>query len=813
MPPAFVIRSAALHCFAALCLLTASPARVAGFGTATGTVIDGPDGLPLPGVTVSLAKEPDGEKVQTANTDKRGAFVFGGLSAGTYAVTYATQGEDVQKNSVFAVTADRPSVDLGKLILAPTQNLKLEKVEVTAHRQESYNAVDSKVYNVGRDIQSSAGSASDLLQNIPSVQVDIDGNVSLRGNSDVLILIDGKPSALMSAANQADALEQMSASTIDRIEVITSPSAKYKADGTAGIINIVTRRRKNPGYSGLLRVNVGNDGRSNYGLSGNYNPGRYNITANLSVRKDFRPRFNDETRTQLDAASGSLITTKQDIVERMRPLTRLAQFGADYNIDKDDKIGATVDYNLRTFHRTSTTIDATVAADGMETSEYDRLRSDLEWQKTVDFGTTYQHRFSATGDEVDVEAKRERHWEQENNQYTDIYDLPSAPASYDSTLIRPTNTSTDLSVDYSRKMGEAKLDAGYSGEIEKDDMNFLGQYLDPVSGSWLVDPTETNRFIYRGSIQAVYATYGGPVGKFTLLAGLRLEETYTDANQVTTQVRYKGDYLRLYPSLHSAYDLSATGQLVLNYSHRVHRPDSEDLNPFPEYQDPLNLRAGNPLLKPEETHSLEAGYQYRKDDTNFLVAAYFRDTYNAFTTVSRYIDSVTLLTTEENLASSLSEGTEVIYSTPLGRSLTLNLSADAYESQVDATNLGYPGNRSALGWDAKLSTEWRTSKVDAVQFNLNYSGRRLTAQGFRLPNYVANLGYRHQFKGKNLAFVLTISDLLDSLKERTVIDTPVLQDFLTRHRSSRIVYAGITYNFGRPAKAKKDDALQYDNQL
>jgi len=252
---------------------------------------------------------------------------------------------------------------------------------------------------------------------------------------------------------------------------------------------------------------------------------------------------------------------------------------------------------------------------------------------------------------------------------------------------------------------------------------------------------------------------------------------------------------------------------VLNYSHRVHRPEGEDLNPFPEYQDPFNLRAGNPLLRPEETHSIEGGYQYRKDETSILAAVYFRDTYNAFTTVSEYINSVTLLTTQENLSSNRSSGMELILATPLGHGVTLSLSTDGYDNEVNASNLGYPGNRSSIGWDAKMSAEWRPSKCDEFQLNLNYSGRRMTAQGYRLPNYVANIGYRHEFKERNLAFVATVSDPFDSLKERTVIDTPILHDHLTRRRSSRIIYAGFVYTFCGPVKSKKDESIHYDNQL
>ena len=815
MPPAQSIVASLVLCAIALAPLCAAP-ELAGAesGTIRGAVVDGPAGKPIQYASVALIEEADGKIIQKTATDARGSFAFEGVAMGAYVASYALVGGDTSRTPEFSVTAQRPAVDLGRLTLNSGDQIKLEKVEVTSRREQFYNSIDRKVYNVGKDIESSAGSASDLLQNIPSVQLDIDGNVSLRGNGDVLVLIDGKPTALMSTANRADALAQLAADSIERIEVITNPSAKFKPDGTAGIINIVLKRKHAPGYSGTFRANVGNDGRSNYGLSGNYNPGKFNISLNLSVRKDFRRRISQDNRTHLDPATDAFISTEQGTVETMRPLTRLAELGAEFNVDDDDRIGATVDYNYRTFHRTSTIENATMSADGTDSTAYDRIRSDPEWQKTMDFGTTYRHAFPETGHELSAEIKRERHWEQEDNQYSDVYLAPPMPTSYDDTLIRPTETTTNISVDYSQPMaGDAKLEAGYAGEVGKDDQNFLGGYLDPATGTWLVDPTETNRFVYRDSIQAIYATYGRPFGRFAFLAGLRLEEVSIDTNQVTTAVRGTSDYLRLYPTLHLAYDLTDTGQLVLNYSHRVHRPEGEDLNPFPAYQDPFNLRAGNPLLRPEETHSIEGGYQYHKDETSILAAVYFRDTYNAFTTVSEYVNSVTLLTTQENLSSNRSGGVELILATPLGHGVTLNFSTDGYDNEVDASNLGYPGNRSSIGWDAKMSAEWRLSKSDEFQLNLNYSGRRLTAQGYRLPNYVANIGYRHEFKERNLAFVATVSDLFDSLKERTVIDTPILHDYLMRRRSSRIIYAGFVYTFGGPVKSKKNESLQYDNQL
>ena len=781
-------------------------------GSVKGTVVDQPSRHALEYVTVTLKRAASGEAVSKSATDGKGAFSFEKVPAGDYRVSYAPLGAEAEDSPLFTVDPAHLSIDLGALALK-SNAVKMEKMEVQASKAAQINSIDRKVYNVGKDVQSISGSASGLLANVPSVQVDIDGNVSLRGNQNVLVLIDGKPSALMSTANRADVLEQMPADSIERIEVITNPSAKYKPDGTAGIINLALKKKREPGYSGVVRASVGNDSRYNLGFTGNYRPVGYNIFGSVSLRQDDRLRYVNEARSHLDAGTHSVLSTHQDTVEHMRPLSRLAQTGIEYNLGKDDKVGATVNYNLRTFDRTSTVSNLSRDARGTLTSDYDRLRNDPEWQKTLTASTTWQHSFSEEGHELTAEFKHERHNEQEDNHYSNVYRFPVTPTSLDYTTINPTETNTEFSADYSRPMaGDAKFESGYAGEGAKNDMDYRGGFFDPVKGSWMVDQTRTNRFIYSDTIHAWYGTYGRPFGKFGVLAGLRFEEAYIRTNQVTTGVTGRNDYSRIYPTLHLSYNLSETGQLQLNYSHRVHRPESDDLNPFPQYQDPFNLRAGNPNLKPEDTHSVEAGYQYRKEETTYLAAVFFRETYHGFTTVTRYIDATTLLTTHENLATNRSGGLELTATREIGPA-ALNFSANAYQNQIDASNLGFSSSRTTVAWDAKLNVSYKVSKVTQVQFATNYTATRLTPQGERRPTYVANFGLRHELKDKKTAFVLTVSDLFDSLKERTVIDTPQLHDDITRRRSSRIIYIGFVYNLGKPTKKSKDDGIKFDNAL
>ncbi len=782
-------------------------------GSVHGVVFDQSTGRPLEYIALTLKTAQGQPAGRAAVTDRKGAFAFDGVPFAAYKVAYSPVGAEGRESPLFTLDAQHPSCDLGRLPLDES-TVKLEKLEVTSRREMLSNSIDRKIYTVGKDLQSTSGSASQLLQGIPSVQVDIEGNVSLRGNDNVLILINGKSSPLMSATNRADVLEQMPADSIDKIEVITNPSAKYKPDGTAGIINLTLKRRHNAGLSGVARISVGNDSRYNAALTANCNPGRYNLFGTASVRQDDRLRYNRETRSHLDTATNTFLTTNQKTVEHMRPLSRLAQLGAEFNASETDKLSATADYNLRTFFRNSTVSNLSQSATGAVLSDYDRLRTDPEWQKTVSFASTYQHTFPEEGHELNLEFKRDRHWEHEDNHYTDVYRTPVTPTTFDNTLMLPVETGEELIAEYVRPMDhDSKLEAGYSREANGSDTDFRGSFLDPVSNTWLVDTAKTNRFIYHDVIHALYTTYARTFGRFGMLGGLRMEQTYIDTNQVTAHITGQNNYFRLYPSLHLSYNLTDTGQLQLNYSHRIHHPESDDLNPFPEYQDPYNLRAGNPYLRPEDTDSFESGYQFKQDNTTLLAALYYRYTYHAFTDFTRYIDSTTLLTTKENLTANRSGGLELAATADLWSRVTLNFSANAFRSEIDASNLGFSTARSATAWSAKLNANWRATPRDTVQFNTNYTAKRLTAQGYRLPTFVANIGLRHELTDRRTAFVLTVSDVFNSLEEKTVIDTPILHDFITRRRSSRIIYLGITYNLGQPTKKKKDDALQFDNQL
>jgi len=704
-----------------------------------------------------------------------------------------------------AVAPNAPSPD--------GQTVKMDALTVTAQQQQ-LNTIDRKIYNVGGEIAATTGSAADILQNIPSVEVDIDGNVSLRGDSSVQILIDGKSSALMGDTGRADVLSQLPADSIERIEVITNPSAEYKPDGSGGIINIVLKKKHTLGYSGSVRLTVGNDRRYGLSVGGNYHPKHYNLFGNYAVRQDDRVRLATDQRSFIDPVTGLPATTESRTTETSRPLFQLGQAGVDYDADPDNKLTEVVDFTYRTFLRIADEHD--VAADnfGVVNTDYVRARSDPEREGNVQSRSTYEHDFGSPDETLTLDFRAEHHTETERNSYTNYYTTPVGPPTMEYIRVSTNEPGTEASAEYVDPMGkEARLELGFDRSDDPSHQNNLDLLSDPVTGILELNPLVTNSFYLDQTVTALYGTYREAWGNFAALAGIRVEAAEVFTNQITSQIVNDQRYDRLYPSLHLSYDLTSTQQLQLNYSHRVRRPDPDDLNPYPHYQDPYNLSAGNPYLKPAEVHSIEAGYQYKNADVTYLGTLFYRYTYNSFTQVSQYINATTLLTTQENLGDSTSGGLEFATTTSPFDHLIVNASGDIFYNRIDASNLGYSARASAYAWAGKLSADYAWSKVTHFQLDANYTAKRLTPQGVREPGFVANLGYKHDFKGRNLSLVLTVSDLFNSLKEETKLDSPGLVDDSVRRRSSRLFNAGLIYTFGTTKTKAKDDSLQFDNQL
>lgn len=690
----------------------------------------------------------------------------------------------------------------------------MEQVDVTAAKETQLNSIDRKIYNVGNDLQASTGSAADVLQNIPSIQVDLDGNVSLRGDANVQILIDGKQSALMSGSSRADVLTQMPADSIERIEVITNPSARFKPDGSAGIINLVLKKNRDPGYSGSVRATVGNRRRYGLGSSGQLHPTRQlTLSGNYILRQDDRSRSSTDQRSYIDPTTGHPASTQSRVSEDSRPLFQMGRVGAELKAGPEDTLEEWLLFFYRTFDLNSLERDTIANNLGVRTTDTQRYRYDPGSHGDVESRSTYTHAFGSDDRKLTTDLSIEHQTATERNHYTNTYAAPAGPPTTEFIRIDSNEPSSELTADYEDKASKThQVELGFDGTDNRSTEDNLDLVEDPVTGAMVSNPEVTNRFYSDQSVAALYATYRRLWGPLGAELGGRFEATELKTDQITTGIAALQRYDNFYPSLHLSYDVGEHGQLQLNYSHRINRPWGSALNPYPVYQDPYNLTAGNPLLKPEQTESFEAGYQYKAGDSTYLATLYSKATTDSFTQVSQYVSSTTLLTTQENLGHSDSGGLEFAATTAPVEKLKLNASGNLYYNQIDASNLGYSSRASTVSWSGKMSATYAESKTTQFQLNTFYSGKQLTPQGYRKPVYVASVGFKHTLADHRTSVVVTVMDLFNSMKNESVLDTPAIHDDTLSRRSSRILFLGIVHRFGSSSKGEqKEDPLLFEN--
>lgn len=776
----------------------------------SGTVADKFSLQPIQFVNVLLLNNIDSVTVKGTVTDKKGKFTIAGILPGNYIIRYSYIGYNISRTQILSVTNDQKNNNLG-VVEMNNDAKNLNEVIVTAKKSTLNTAIDRKVYNVEQDIMSRSGTASDILKNIPSVEVDIDGQVSLRGSSDVMILINGKPSPLM-GKTRAEILQSLPANSIERIEVITNPSARYRPDGTSGIINIVLKKNTKGGWNGIVTANAGNKDRYNGNLSVNYNPGKINLFGNYSLRQDNRTRINNIDRTYFDSAGKVSSNYNEVNTSKFRPITNVANMGMDYSLNEHNSFGISGNYFYRKLTKHDVFNKFTFDKQNVLINNYDRLRYDPEFERQTNVTSYYEHQFKKEDHQVRMEFNTSNSNEVEDNHYRDVYKLPVQPISYDNTLIKQVDNENQLTIDYSYPINESfKLEAGYDGSFNKKDFNFYGEFYDTAQTKFIKDVVKSNQFLYKESIQAVYVTWKKSFKAFGYSAGIRAEQVTIKGNLVTLDSLIKNNYFKLYPTMHLSYKLSDAKELQLNYSRRINRPDADELNPFPEYRDPRNLQAGNPNLLPEIINSVEFGYKWQNKNFSFVPSVYYRYKTNGFTQVIKKINDSILLTTSENLAKDQSAGLELIFSAKAGKFFNANMSSNIFYNQIDASNIGYSQTKSIVSFSTNINSTFIITKNTMLQLSSNYRSARLTPQGKVFPTVVVNVGIRQDLFKKKVALTLTASDIFASLKEKRELNTLYLNQTSVGKRDARIFYFGLSYRIGKTKKVPKEEKLQFDN--
>ena len=745
----------------------------------------------------------DSAMINGTITDKEGKFRLENLTFGQYYIKASFIGYATRYIDSIRINPRSSEVDLG-IVYLDEQSIELGNVLVTGQKEMVINNLDKKVINVEKDLTSTGGSAVDVVGNIPSVTVDLDGNVSFRGNQNITILIDGKPSTLVGASN-SDILNSIPASQIESIELVTNPSARYDPDGTSGILNIILKKRINGGLNGSISLNVGTRDKYNSSINLNYRTPYFNFFGSYDNRLFRNENEGNSLRTNTINNTQSFLSTINDGVFKFGSHNITA--GLDYLYD--DYNTFTFSYRLRDFSFDSDNNVNNSNKNSLNelTNYFERLSNADRNMNGSSYTLSYRRTFENKGAELtadvilaDHSMKRDEDIVQRN------FDLNLNPLSENlqQGLSSNSNMRWTIQSNYVNPIGGfGRIETGF--KINLQDLNSKNDYLDldAVSGNWINDPTRKTDFDYEEQIYAVYVIYSNNINKFQYQFGIRAEQANVDGSELTSSTSFNKNYFALYPTLHLIQGLPGEMEVQLSYSRRVQRPNNRQLNPYVDRSDSLNIQYGNPELNPEFVNSFDLGYSKFFGKTVLTSSVFYKytdDVITSFTTLRN--DGVTE-TTWRNLAKSSSYGIELTATHPLFEWLRLNGSFSYFNTQFDGVDISTNDN----SWISKLNTTFMLAKDFNFQINANYNSPIVTAQGKIKEVFTTDLAVKKDFLDGQLSVTFRVSDIFNTRKMDS--ETFGTNFFTTNYRKmeSRVAFLGISYRLS-PGNGNKERERQ-----
>ena len=808
-------------------------------GSVKGTVFDKQLVEPLSFVTVQVMPQGKTDLAGGTMTDADGKFHIDGLKNGKYTLHLSYVGYKEMERT-FEISDDHASQNFNVLYMTEDSR-QLKEVQVTGQRSAMKLEVDRKSFDVSQMITNSGQSASEVLENIPSVEVDNDGNVSLRGNSSVEVWINGKASGL-TTDNRATILQQLPAEDIERIEVIDNPSAKYSAEGSAGIINIVMKKNRKAGYYGSLQAGGNTNGGANTSFNINYNSSILDAFASIGYRHHSNVGYTESQQDNFTtAADGSRqYNSYQNYSadEDQWGNNLFTRAGLVFHLSQQDDLSLTGMF-ITGGHESRTTTPYNYGKYDAEGTAFDnytmtRRTTGSDKMKMIHGELGYTHEWSATH-KLDFNFSADKWTSDNNNFYRDFTDYSTLTSTTLPNVYtwqyRPQNIgnhSFEARLDYENQITDNfKIETGYNWNgshentpqqsFEAEDAT--GQKpevfdsVDPdMDYSAYEDHLYFNRFIYDMNIHALYLTANFKFGKFGLMGGLRGEywkvhtESY-DWDQeyagATKDAPFNKDYFQLFPSLFASYQITENDQLQLNYTRRLRRPWGGQLNSFRDTRDATMISFGNPELTPEFSNSFSLNYLRTWTEHSMLLSLYYRPTTDVMQRITyRDLTEDIMYSTSMNLAKSTSSGAELTVKNRLFRILDLTTNINAYYYKLDGFSYVI-NNQTVTGaeqkrftWNARMQASVALPYDISIQLSGRYSSRQAITQGYRPASYMMDFGIRKNFLNKLFTLSINCRDLLDSRKWETNTESDTYSRHQVNRRHSRGFAATLTWNFG-----------------
>lgn len=693
--------------------------------------------------------------------------------------------------------------------------------------------VDRKEFDVSSMITTEGQTASEVLETIPSVEVDNDGNVSLRGNSSVEIRINGRNSGLNSD-NQGQVLQQLPAESIEKIEIIDNPSSKFSAEGSAGIINIVLKKDRKAGYYGSVQVGANTRAGANTSFNFNYSSSKLDAYANVGYRHREDTGRNESEQDNL--ADGVATSYERHYKENSSIGNMLfSRAGLTWHVDSKNDL-ALSGMLLTGKHKNSSTTPyyyGNYVGDS-EILQKIRLRDEHSSgpMTMVNVEFNYRHNFS-TSHFIDFVVSHNR-WNADNeNIYQDsitYLDTEMKEESYQSRPLNIKNNNTEIRLDYENKLSDAmKVEAGYNGRLSRENTPQQSYEAPNWDGTGITeDHLYYNRFIYDLDVHALYATLSYNYKKLGVMAGLRGEywkvntESYDwdqDHGVKEKDPAFKKDYFQLFPSLFMSYQLTETQQLQLNYTRRLRRPWGGELNNFRNTSDASITSFGNPLLTPEYSNSFSLNYLKQWNQHSLLVSAYYRPTSDVIQRITyRGADDGLMYRTPVNVANSTSTGIELTGKNKIARIIDLTTNVNLYYYKLDDFSYDIEGQtvtgeaRDNFTWNARIIAQLTLPWDISMQISGRYNSRQVITQGHRPAQISMDAGLKKSFFNRALVLSINCRDVFNSRKWESYTSSDTFSRYSLNKRRSRTVNFNLTWNFGNSqGKKKRNEQTNYND--
>jgi outer membrane cobalamin receptor len=756
-----------------------------------GLVIEAESGTPMGYANVAIFAAADSTVAGGIMTADNGSFEIKNLQPGKYYLSVNFIGF-AKKTIPLQITTAKPVTELGTIKLQSTDQ-KINEVEVVAEKQRVEFKIDRRVVNVSQNIIATGGTAVEVLENTPSIQTDFEGNVTLRGSANFTVLIDGKPSVVKGS----DALRQLPAGSIDKIEIITNPSAKYDPDGDSGIINVVMKRHQKDTFSGLINMTAGINNKYRGDANFTYRSKKWDFM----VGADFADMTNLGSRYYLQhITSGDTLTTRESHQDgTMVHKGHNIKAGVDYSINATTSVGlvatiGSMEHGDANLGQQTTTYNLGIP-DSYLYQDNSSDRSSRYWSGNMNF----MHKFNNKGHELQAifyfsgENGDETTNNINYNTDSNFKPIEQDPYKYRSSD-QPVVHDYRLKLDYALPINEKdKLEAGYQGRFQKSMENFIFEEYDYLSADWVNNPKYSSLVNFSQDIQALYATFSHTNKTFSYQAGLRTEYTNRKLISEGTHKTYTLNRFDFFPTLHLSQKFVNEFELQASYSRRLNRPEGFMLEPFPTFMDPYNIRIGNPALTPEYAGSYELTLLKHYNTSFVSLEGYYRQTMDLMTRIQTLETDGIMYHTMANMNNDYSLGSELMINYEIKPGMRLVASGTLYNYWLKGAINGVSVDQQSTNFDGKLNLDMKLAKNTRFQLMGVYRGPTVSAQGSRKAMYWANASVKQDLFKNKLSATLQVQDIFGTMKFSGSSYGTGFNNQYTFKRESQIVQLTLSY--------------------